>query len=229
MKSYIITLKGHELSERVSKECVTQAAKFNIDVTVFDAIWGKDYLEHLASTGLKLGRVKKSRMDLGHYGNFFSHYYIWQKCLELNEPLIILEHDGFFIRELPNDILDKFTDLLKLDCESPFDGEYSEKISKGLNSQIEYINSIEGIHKRKKTGWYTCGSYGYIIKPVGAEKLISWVTEHGFTSTDNQLGDSVLDISMCSPSIVRLHPLYEGKAAILKFSTTSEMGMPSNE
>jgi len=45
MKSYIITLKGHELSERVSKECVTQAAKFNIDVTVFDAIWGKDYLE----------------------------------------------------------------------------------------------------------------------------------------------------------------------------------------
>jgi GR25 family glycosyltransferase involved in LPS biosynthesis len=124
MKSYIITLKGHELSERVSKECVTQAAKFNIDVTVFDAIWGKDYLEHLASTGLKLGRVKKSRMDLGHYGNFFSHYYLWQKCLELNEPLIILEHDGFFIRKMPNDILDKFTDLLKLDCENPFKSNY---------------------------------------------------------------------------------------------------------
>jgi GR25 family glycosyltransferase involved in LPS biosynthesis len=228
MKSYIITLKGHELSERVSKECVAQAAKFNIDVTVFDAIWGKDYLEHMASTGLKLGRVKKYKMTLGHYGNFFSHFYLWQKCIELNEPLIILEHDGFFIRELPNDILDKFSDLLKLDCENPFLGSYPETILKGLESPIEYKHSIQGIHKKKKSGWYTWGAYGYIIKPVGAKKLIAWVKKHGFTAADNQLGDDVLNISICSPSIVRLHPLYEGKG-IMNFSTTSEMGMPTNE
>ena len=118
MKAYIITLKDHQLSETVSKDCQNQATKFGIDVEVFDAIWGDRYQKHMKKTGLKLGRIKKGKMTLGHYGNFFSHYYLWLKCIELGTPIIVLEHDGYFIRPIPEDILNNFTDVLKLDFEN---------------------------------------------------------------------------------------------------------------
>jgi GR25 family glycosyltransferase involved in LPS biosynthesis len=228
MEAFIITLKGHELSEKVSNDCISQAKKFNIQVKIFDAIWGSEYQEHMNLTGLKIGRVKKNKMNLGHYGNFFSHYYLWKKCLVLNEPIIVLEHDGYFIKKIPDDVLDNFVDILKLDCENPYSIEYAEKINEDFSQPTTYIHSIKGIHKRKKCGWYTWGSYGYIIKPSGAKKLIDWVTEHGFMSTDNQIADNILCVSICKPSIVRLHPLYEGEG-IKEYSTTSEMGMPINE
>jgi hypothetical protein len=47
MKSYIITMLGHELSEQLSAECRQQAAKVGVNVEIFEAIWGKDYEQHL--------------------------------------------------------------------------------------------------------------------------------------------------------------------------------------
>jgi glycosyl transferase family 25 len=228
MKTYIIVLEKHEFSEKIASECIMQANKFGLDVEIFDAIWGKNYKEHMNLTGLKLGRIKQNKMNLGHYGNFFSHYYLWKKCLVLNEPIIVLEHDGYFIKKIPDDVLDNFVDILKLDYENPYSSGYAEKINDGLSQSITYLHSIKGMHKRKKCGWYTWGSYGYIIKPSGAKKLIDWVTEYGFMSTDNQIADDVLSVSICKPSILRLHPLYEG-TGIFECSTTSEMGMPINE
>jgi GR25 family glycosyltransferase involved in LPS biosynthesis len=228
MKAYIITLKDHELSETVSKDCQTQATKFGIDVEVFDAIWGDHYQKHMKETGLKLGRVKKGKMTLGHYGNFFSHYYLWLKCIKLQTPIIVLEHDGYFIRPIPEDILNNFTDVLKLDFENPYTHDYAEKISTRINEPIHVLNSVKNMHKRKKTGWYTWGSYAYICKPSGAKKLVDYVRKNGLMSTDNQIADEVVDLSICSTSIVRLHPMYD-KSNLRKLSTTTEMGMPENE
>ena len=46
MKAFIITLKDHQLSESVSKDCQNQAIKFGVDIEIFDAVWGKYYKEH---------------------------------------------------------------------------------------------------------------------------------------------------------------------------------------
>lgn len=217
MKSFIITLKNHKLSEKLSDDCVNQAKKFGIRPEIFDAIEGKDWQTHIQNTGLSVGKVKK-KMSAGHFGNFFSHYYLWNKCKNLNEPLIILEHDGYFIRELPNNILFNFEDILKLDSENPYDPGYSINIKKSINQEVAYHHSIKGILREKSFGWYTWGSYGYIIKPSGAEKLISWVKINGFTSTDNLIADKVLNVSICKPSILRLHPMFNNDT-IKAFST----------
>jgi hypothetical protein len=47
MKSYIITMLGHELSEQLSAQCREQAARVGVNVEIFQAIWGKDYEQHL--------------------------------------------------------------------------------------------------------------------------------------------------------------------------------------
>ena len=111
IEAFIIRLKGHELSERLSRECINQAKIFNADVKTFDAIWGKDYEYHLQHLNLKLMEKRKKTMSLGHFGNFFSHYYLWLHCLEIQQPLLILEHDGYMIRQLPENICDHFTDI----------------------------------------------------------------------------------------------------------------------
>ena len=50
MKAKIITLKDNELSERVAKDCIAQAAKFGVSVEIFDAINGFDANFHLDSS-----------------------------------------------------------------------------------------------------------------------------------------------------------------------------------
>lgn len=229
MKSFIITLKNHKLSERLANECIVQASKFGIDVETYDAIYGFDARIHIDNTGLRLGRTKRHKMKIGHVGNFFSHYYLWQRCLEMDQPLLILEHDGYIIRHIPDDICDHFTHILKLDCENPYSLDYDQKIKDSMNKPIGYTHSVVGLHKRKKLGWYTWGSYGYIIKPSGAQKLIFHVHTHGYISTDNLIADGVLPVSICNPPLLRLHPLFQSRENIQEFSTTMLEGMINHE
>lgn len=225
MQCEIITLFGHELSEKLARDCIDQANKFNLPVKKFKAIWGKDYEAHLVKLDIKLGRAKVGKMTLAHYGNFLSHYYLWLKCLETNEPFLILEHDGFFIRELPANILDIFPDVLKLDRFNPYERDYSELIEKSLLEPF----SVKPMPKfmKKKCGYYTWGSYAYIIKPVGAKKLIENVKANGFLPTDNQIASGVVDIYVCNTPVARLHPIFaERKENINLLSTSREMGLP---
>jgi len=218
MKSFIITMIGHPLSEQLSAECVAQAKKFKIDVAVFEAIWGKDHEYHMSKLGLKLGRVKPGKMSLGHYGNFLSHYYLWLQCIDSNESYLILEHDGYFIRKLPKNILDQFDDLCKLDSLNPYAAGYGTEVQKNIEEPI-VVNTID-FTKRKKAGYYSWGVYAYIIKPAGAKKLVKWISEHGFIATDNQVASDVLEVKTCTPTIARLHPIMGVDKNIYTLSTS---------
>jgi GR25 family glycosyltransferase involved in LPS biosynthesis len=205
MQAHIITLRGHELSERLSQECRAQAAKFNITALVFDAIWGKDYAEHASKLNIHIHpTVPNSKMTIGHYGNFLSHFYLWQQCVKDAEPYLILEHDGYFIKPLPNNILDQFIDVLKLDSIDPYRKDYENVIADEFNMPL-CIRNIKP-SKIKQAGGYTWGCYAYIIKPHAAQKLINWVKEYGFLPTDNQIGLGILDIKTCYPTVARMHP-----------------------
>ena len=114
MKTYIIRLKDNPISEKYATECVDQAATFGIEVNYFDAINGLEYLDHLDKLKI-LPKYKFKKNRIGVYGCFLSHYYLWNQCVEDNIPYTILEHDGYFINPMPDDVLENFTDVLKLD------------------------------------------------------------------------------------------------------------------
>jgi GR25 family glycosyltransferase involved in LPS biosynthesis len=238
MKSFIITMLGHELSEQLSSECRAQAAKIGINVEIFEAIWGRDYEKHLAKLNIRLGRQKLSKMTLGHYGNFLSHYYLWKKCINDQEPYLVLEHDGWLLREIPENIFDQFDDVCKLDCYSPFmktDGGYDVVVDKDLTSPVA-VHSILDIPKltgysdalrfKKRAGCYSSGVYAYIIKPRGAKKLIDWINENGFLATDNQVNTNVMDVKVCIPPVARLHPVMKNREIIGQMSTSRQSPNP---
>ena len=238
MKSFIITMLGHEMSEQLSSECRAQAAKFGINVEIFEAVWGRDYEQHLEKLNIKLGRQKLSKMTLGHYGNFLSHFYLWMACVKDNEPYLVLEHDGWLMREVPENIFSQFDDICKLACFSPYmkkDGGYDVIVDRDLTSPVRIyrINDIptqtgydDALRFKKSAGCYSAGVYAYIIKPQGAKKLIDWVYEYGFLATDNQVNTKVMDIKVCVPPVARLHPVMKTREIIGQMSTSKQSPNP---
>lgn len=220
MKFKIIRLKGNSISEKHAAECVEQAKKFGIIVDYYDAVNGLEYPKHLEELQIK-PRYKFKKGRAGVFGCFLSHYYLWEDCGRKNIPYCILEHDGYFIRPLPENILESFTDVLKLDDLDPFSKSYNSLLEeqKELPFKVKkYYNSQAKFLEKNATGNYMRGAYAYIIKPTAAIKLCRWIKENGFVPADNQLGDAIVDIQVTIPSVVRLHPAYFNKISELSLT-----------
>jgi glycosyl transferase family 25 len=231
MKAFIIRLKNNPISEKHAIDCVEQAKTFGIDIDFFDAINGLVYREHIDKLGIK-PRYKFKKQRAGVYGCFLSHYYLWKQCVEDNIPYTILEHDGYFINPMPNNVLDNFTDVLKLDTLDPYSKNYNEEIESSLSNQLTYINynnpnAKNGFTKlgvsKPGTGNYMRGAYGYIIKPHAAKKIIDWIAINGFVPADQQLGNDIVDIQVTIPTVVRLHPAYFRRINELSLTTNPEL------
>ena len=220
MKAYIIRLKNNAISEKYADLGVAQARKFGIDVEYFDGINGLEYQQHVTDLGIA-PRYKFKKGRAGVFGCFLSHYYLWQQCAGGNQPFLILEHDGYFVRPLPDNILDTFTDVLKLDGLDPYSKHYDTTVAAQLtqpvvvnkyhNPQAKTVNHESNFVDKIGTGNYLRGAYSYIIKPHAAQRLIDWIKQNGFVPADQQIGDDVVDIQVTVPTIARLHPDYHNR------------------
>jgi GR25 family glycosyltransferase involved in LPS biosynthesis len=220
MKSFIIRLKNNLISEKYATECVNQAATFGVEVNYFDAINGLEYLGHLEKLKI-FPKYKFKKGRAGVFGCFLSHYYLWKKCMEDGIPYLILEHDGYFVRPLPDDVLDRFDDVLKLDGENPFSKDYDQIINSQNTQTIsiqKYNNPDAKFLHKNETGNYMRGAYGYIIKPHAAKTIVDWISVNGFVPADNQLGDAIVDIQVTVPTFVRLHPDYYNRISELSLT-----------
>lgn len=221
MKSYIITLRGHRLGEQLSAECQAQAARFGIHVELREAVNGHGWQDHLLREGLRPAAFREKKKTPGMYGNFLSHYHLWGQCARGTEPYLILEHDGYFVRPLPENVMDKFTHVLKLDDVDPYRWDYDSIMRSQLQSEqpVEIVPMTTEGRKDHGAGFYSSGSYAYIIKPEACRLLIDSVKNKGFLPTDNQLGLAVVDIQVCRPTVARLHAFYSEGDNIHQFST----------
>jgi glycosyl transferase family 25 len=232
MKSYIIRLKNNAISEKYADLCVSQAKRFGIDVAYFDGINGLQYPQHLNRLGIQ-PRYKFKKGRAGVFGCFLSHYYLWLQCAAGNEPFMILEHDGFVIRPLPDGVFDQFTDVLRLDNLDPFSKQYNNLIqdqqhqplviSKYHNPQAKTADPGSKFVEKIGTGNYMRGSYGYLIKPGGARKLINWIKSNGFVPADQQMGNAVIDIQVVAPTVVQLHPDYQNRIGELSLTSNPDL------
>ena len=114
MKSYIIHVPENETSVELATDCVNSLKSLNMKYELFHAV-SRENIKHTFFEKKKLKLFPKqndNKKRIGVLGCFISHFSLWEKCIQLNEPIIILEHDALFLRPLPNNILSKFTDVL---------------------------------------------------------------------------------------------------------------------
>lgn len=158
MKIFVINLLQ---AENRREHIKSQLEKFNIEYEIFNAIdanTGCYYWDHFYSNTLRLLCYARP-LTKSQVGCFASHYKLWQKCIELNEPIVVLEDDI----ELTSDFDVKVNFL-------------ETKISKYGYIRLWGIfqrdsEMVEDGIKLYKRG--PAGTQGYVILPNMAKKFIS--------------------------------------------------------
>ena len=207
MKAFVITLQQSELARRIANESINAANNFGINAEIYPAVLGYDSNPLFKKYNITQYLNHTIAVKSGHQGCFLSHFELWLKCIELDQPIIILEHDGIFIRPLPNDILENFYEICRLDAFDRWLPGYNQKIQNSLNKSIDYNGNPTAVYYHSSGNYYV-GAYGYIVKPQGAVKLVRFARERGIVCTEAHIGSNIVDIVNVSATIVRLHEHY---------------------
>ena len=175
MKSFIITLSKIESSLNTAINLKKQLESFGMESELFEGTYGWDAVKMMEDEGRTLHPVgikgssenawsdekQKAKVSVpGVKGCFYSHYRLWQKCVELNEPIIIFEDD--IVIERPFTPID-WKDVLIVALGHP------AKSAK----YIKYLEAPEGdptaaVYKQSSMP----GCCGYALKPHAARTLV---------------------------------------------------------
>ena len=111
MKAFVISIPGHQDSQIHADTCIQSVKDTNseLDIEKFTAIvpetmwqvdWKWPYTKKKVcpTTGMTLKAYKTYDMSK-RIAAAGSHYKLWQKSVELNETIMILEHDAIFTRQ----------------------------------------------------------------------------------------------------------------------------------
>lgn len=202
MKIYIITLKNNEYSIISSNKCINSGKKFNLNIETFPGVdknesenlmkdynlewsWAENNTKktYCAKTGLLMFPYKTNDLR-AIKGCSMSHFLLWNKCVKLNEPICILEHDSIFLREIPEDI--EFYGICQIN-----DPAGATRKGSWWSKYIKQRGSI-GVHDKT---WITnenerhipdglAGNSAYLIKPWAARLLIDKMYEIGVWPND---------------------------------------------
>lgn len=200
MKAYVITIAGHEYSESSARRCINSAQEYGVVVEIFPAVT-PDTVERLMLQeklvwGWADNNTRKAVCPISSLEQFpytsknllvkmscsMSHYLLWKRCIELNEPILILEHDAVFVNSFP-DI--EFNGAIQIN--DPRGGGYKGK----PHSESMVQRGTTGTHPltRKRPADSAIpdgfsGNSAYIIKPWAAEQFIEAYKKYGVWPND---------------------------------------------
>ncbi|HHQ4925986.1 glycosyltransferase family 25 protein [Aeromonas veronii] len=178
MKIFIVSLKNAESRRERVKRVL---AELDVEFEFFDAINGFAGLpERLQGCPDDMHRklLRSRPLTPGEKGCYASHYLLWEKCIELNEPIIVLEDDFLPTRYF----CDIFEALPKLHEKY----EYLKLEPQiGDATALEYEHGIQTMLWHNNVRWTT----GYSINPNGARKLVG-CSSRWLCSVDNFIGES---------------------------------------
>jgi len=212
MDAYVITLRGHEYSERVADRCIKTAKDIGgIDVGRFDAVAASDALSVMEGRGLKWTWGEGcGGLDHHSYGGqlepriacAMSHYTLWQRCAWGGAPILILEHDAVFIRPF---VEFKFKSLCQInDPEGATPrGKYwhDKMVKRGAGvwpkTHIFNNNRPDGL----------AGNSAYVIQPKAALHLIGLMRSLGVWPNDAIMCEQLVpNLQEHYPFITKVQP-----------------------
>jgi len=213
---YCIYKKDDNRSEQLLSECINSGKYFGISVTPFEGVYS-NLNKLLKKNNLRLNPLGEHKIRTnGIIGCFLSHFKLWNKCIELNTPIGVLEYDAVFIRSLPTDVLDNFDHYINLDFSRHLyldsnEVDYTDFVLNDTRAMsIEPLEETNIESKIKKPFKYINnnhikGAFGYIIKPEGAKLLIQASKTQGILPADIQPNLLYCNIHYTIPSIVMLN------------------------
>ena len=199
MKAFVITLSDNVQSFAASDRLIDSSNHFGNSFTIqkFKAAEPKDVTSGFFNRGIKWNYPwKEGVLDLAsglwkspyetadpkkRMACFLSHWLLWNKCVEIEEPILIFEHDAIFIRPLDVD----FFENISYNVVSLNDPRGATRRS------AQYHDSIHGKSVAPapwidddKVPQGLPGNSAYYITPKGAKKLLNLVKNYGAWPND---------------------------------------------
>lgn len=135
--TFMIRIKDDKVSELYANFCEPKWRDLGFNVQMFDAVTPSTLPSH---TGLEFGYVTsakytsrnlKKTFTLTEQSVWYSHYSLWEKCIQLACPILIIEQDT--IPSNPNNL------VLPLYKDNPYDIIFYDKFTMGcyyLNPKV---------------------------------------------------------------------------------------------
>lgn len=200
MKAYAIVIRDNEISQegfrRLKESSVKVGNKF--DIEEFEAVTPDRVKSLLLQYGIRwnypwegtvidfASGLKKTAYQTknpnARIACALSHYSLWKKCVELDEPILILEHDAYFIKRYDADPLYMQPNILginnPLGCTRRAQQYYDAIVNiNTFSTPVPWIDE-------KNVPQGLAGNSAYIIKPAGASHMIQLVKEYGLWPND---------------------------------------------
>lgn len=160
MKAFVITLENNSKSLEAAERCIRSAKNYGVYVERSNAVTADKAKYYANSNAINYSEFFESwsRHDRA-LACFCSHFDLWKRCVEIEqEPIMILEHDAAFVSNVEYDKLN-FKEILNIG--KPSYGSFNCKDQPGIYPSFS-----------KNNGAYLGGAHAYIVKPVGARKLM---------------------------------------------------------
>lgn len=193
MKAFIIYLKEVQHTIDSALECKRTARLHGLDAWLMEGFTPSRADAFIKANNLKpylpgpkLYNIKWQKG--GVRGCMISHYHAWKKCIELNEKIVVLEHDS---RVVSDTYTEDFQDILHLDGYRWGADPYQDQVP----FVEDFVNVRKGENQLK-------GTYGYVIKPHAAQRLIQGAHEDGITASDMFVKDKYVRIQVVKPRAV---------------------------
>lgn len=189
--AYIISLKDNEVSQKFTQRCARSCEQVGQPYKIFygfDASQSKVKLQdyHLGQPIGELGEIQVPDMLKGqafinflrvHHSEllytqiacFLSHYALWCLCLDIDRPIVILEHDAIMTK--PYHVHKFYNNIVYLG-------------SKEQQLQGKEVYTIPP-HGSEHKGLYRfiCRAHAYAIDPAVSKNLVSYVIQHGMSTS----------------------------------------------
>jgi GR25 family glycosyltransferase involved in LPS biosynthesis len=217
MKSVVVYVKGHEVSERHKNKLVQTLERYDWDYELMEGVTPDTLDQYESYDDLVDGRlggfktsepvkypIKKSCVT--------NHLRFAQMVIDRNEPMIFLEHDQFIVSK-PIDI--EFEDYCQLNTEYAFkpptalaqsrfiEWDKNQTPTLGVSELPEdwpLLYYKKSIYMGSKM---VPGTGAYALSPSGARKLLDAVKQHGMEQSDFLYNTNVMKIETVFPSPVR--------------------------
>ena len=220
IRAFVITLHEHGYSERMAQRCIDST---DLPIERWKAVDRDMAFRVMKHHDLKWTWAKNntapdccpiSKLHQHPYGNLLakigcsmSHFELWKYCVEIDEPILILEHDAVFARQLPDVEFKGICQINDPRGATPHGDWWHEQTKlKG-----------PGVHRKSLVMPYgkpdgLAGNSAYLIKPWAAQELIDAFYFYGVWPND---------ATMCAQLFPYLQELYPYVTKVIQGQSTT--------
>jgi hypothetical protein len=166
-KAYIIRIKGESVSEALANRCSESCIKVQQPFEFWDAYDGlKNPIQppENHSEVLNLIKVTDHYLTRGEVACALSHISLWNRCVQIDQPIVVLEHDAVMLQPYVNHAV--YNSICYLGS--------VEQVKKGWEIMPTPPHASEG-----RNYHFICRAHAYAIDPAVAKNMLAHVIKFG--------------------------------------------------